>query len=252
VSAIWYLYSTLSPKQMTDLEAAYERRLEEYAEEYEDVFDDVDNTPEVLAGEAIPPLAELQAAYTLQRVSVPPAVLAKYKKCKSVMSIDCPGDVETNPSRLLISTLRFLFTRAGEGALVFPNGVPLQTTEEMLAKLQKKKGLTDFDDTPAPAKAKTATKKAPRVPAKKGEKTPETRAVRISQALEVLMDDPALALDLRSELAQTPKLVQRYAALIVEEGPVSDAKAAKALAVSVETLGDAADDLDVILSDLRE
>jgi len=235
---------------MTELEAAYERKLEQYADEHEDAFEDEDFTPDITAGGLMPPPAELAASYAHYKLALPPKILAAYKKCKSVLTIDRPGDLEAGSSRLLVSTLRFLLTRAGEGALLYQNDVPLVPAEEILAKIQKKKGLPGFDDEPAGAKKAKAEAKPT---TKTREARPgEVRAVRVAQGLEALMNDPELALDLRAELLQAPKLAQKYAALVMEEGAMSDAKAAKTLGASVEDLTEAADELDHILADLRE
>jgi hypothetical protein len=235
---------------MTELEAEYERRLEAYAEEHEDAFDEDDTTPEVIAGGLMPYPDELQASYAHFRLTLPPKIFARYKACKSALTIDHPGDIETASSPLTVSTLRFLLSRAGEGALVFPNDIPLVPTEEMLAKLQKKRGLDGFEDPKPKTKAKSKTETTA---TKTREPRPgEVRAARVVQSLEVLMNDPELALDLRGELRNVPKLTQKYAALLLEEGPMSDAKASKSLGATVEELAEVADELEQLLAELRE
>ena len=89
-------------------------------------------------------------------------------------------------------------------------------------------------------------------PAARAEKPGELRAVRVSQGLDVLMNDPELALDLRHALQQIPKLGQQYAALVLQNGVMSDEAAAKKLKVDMEELTEVADELDEILAELRE
>lgn len=247
MSATWYLYSPLPPKAMTELETLFEEHLEAYAADHEDAFDDEDLPPEVSAGGLMPPPKELQALYTHLRLTLPPAILARYKACKSVLTLDQPGDI--NESRALVSTLRFLLSRTGDGALLFQNDVPLVPAEEILADLLSKRGLPGFDDKP---KAKKAPARGAAKRETREEKPGEVRAVRVAQALEALMNDPELALDLRSALKIAPTLAQKYAALLLEEGAMPDARAAKLLGTSVETLASAADGLDQVLIELRE
>jgi hypothetical protein len=247
VSATWYIYSPLPPTAMTKLETAYEQYFEAYADVNGDMFDDDDSVPDVVAGGLMPPAKELEALYNHLGLALPKEILKRYKACKSVMTLDKPGDLEADGSRALVSTLRYLLARVGEGALVLQNDPPLVAAEVLVAKLSKKKGLPGFDEE---EKAdKPAQRKAP---AARAEKPGEVRAVRVSQALDVLMNDPELALDLRHALQSIPKLGQQYAALILQHGVMPDAAAAKKLGVREEALTEAADELDEMLEELRE
>jgi hypothetical protein len=195
----------------------------------------------------MPPAKELEALYKHLGLSLPKEILKRYKACKSVMTLDKPGDFQADGSRVLVSTLRYLLARMGDGALVLQNDPPLVAAEDLVAKLFKCKGLPGFDE-----EEKSDKPERRKAPAARAEKPGELRAVRVSQALEVLMNDPELALDLRDELQNVPKLAQQYAALILQNGVLADAAAAKKLGVREEALVEAADELDEMLAELRE
>jgi hypothetical protein len=247
VSATWYIYSPLPPTALTKLETAFEQYFEAYVDVNGDVIGDDDHVPDVVAGGLMPPAKELQALYTHFRLDLPKEILKRYRACKSVLTIDKPGDLESEGSPLLVSILRYLLTRVGEGALILQNDPPLLAAETLLAKVRKMKGLPGFDEEET---ANKAEKRKP--PAARAEKPGEVRAVRVSQALDALMNDPELALDLRAALQEIPKLGQQYAALILQHGVMADAAAAKKLGVREEALTEAADELDEMLTDLRE
>ncbi|MBK9263202.1 MAG: hypothetical protein IPM54_25780 [Polyangiaceae bacterium] len=247
MSATWYIYSPLPPTAMTKLETAFEQYFEAYADVNGDALEDDDGVPEVVAGGSMPPAKELEALYAHLGIPLPKDILKRYKACKSVMTLDRASDLETDSSRAFVSILRYLLARTGEGALVMQNDVPLVTAEELITKLRKKKGLPGFDEE---SNAGAGEKR--KAPAARGEKPGEVRAVRVSQALDALMNDPELALDLRQALHKTPKLGQQYAALILQDGVMPDAAAAKKLGVRVEALAEAADELDEMLGELRD
>jgi hypothetical protein len=195
----------------------------------------------------MPPAKELQALYAHFGLDLPKDILKRYRACKSVMTLDKPSGLEGDGARVLVSTLRYLLPRMGEGALVMQNDPPLVPAETLLAKVRTMKGLPGFDDEESANKAERR-----KAPAARAEKPGEVRAVRVSQALDVLMNDPELALDLRQALHELSKLGQQYAALILQHGVMADAAAAKKLAVREEALTEAADELDEMLAELRE
>lgn len=246
MSATWYIYSPLSPTAVTKLVTTYEQYVEAYADVNGEEFDDDDSVPDVVAGGTMPPAKELEALYKHLGIVLPKEILKRYRACKSVLTLDKPGDIETPGVRALVSTLRYLLTRLGEGTLVLQNDPPLVPAEDLLTKLSKKKGLPGFDEE---QQADTPKRKPP---AARAEKPGEVRAVRVSQALDTLMNDPELALDLRAALQDIPKLGQQYAALILQHGVMPDAAAAKKLGVREEALTEAADELDEMLEELTE
>ena len=247
MSATWYIYSPLPSTAMSKLETAYEQYFEAYVDVNGDVLDDDEGVPDVMAGGMMPPPKELEALYKHLGMTLPKEILKRYKACKSVMTVDKPIDVETDGSRALVSTVRYLLARVGEGALVLQNDPPLVAAEELLMKLSKNQGLPGFDEEVNSDKPERR-----KAPAARAEKPGEVRAVRVSQALDVLMNDPELALDLRHELQTIPKLAQHYAALILQHGVMADAAAAKKLGAREDALTEAADELDAMLADLRE
>lgn len=232
---------------MTKLETAFEQYFEAYVDVNGDVIDEDEPVPDVIAGGLMPPAKELQALYAHLQLDLPKEILKRYRACRSVVTLDKPGDLETEGSRVLVSTLRYLLARVGEGALILQNDPPLVTAETLLAKVRKMKGLPGFDEE---VTASLAEKRKP--PAARAEKPGEVRAVRVSQSLDALMNDPELALDLREALQDIPKIGQQYAALILQHGVMADAAAAKKLGVREEALTEAADELDEMLTDLRE
>lgn len=232
---------------MTKLETTYEQYFEAYADVNGDELDDDDSVPDVVAGGAMPPAKELEALYKHLGLTLPKEILKRYRACKSVLTLDNPAVLETGHARAFVAILRYLLVRVGEGALVLQNDPPLIPAEELLAKLRKEKGLPGFDEEEKSEKAARV-----KAPAARAEKPGEGRAIRVSQALDVLMNDPELALDLRHVLQELPKLAQQYAALILQHGVMADAAAAKKLGAREETLAEAADELDEVLAELRE
>ena len=254
MSATWFLYSPLSPRAISALADEYERHLEAYVDEHVDRIDDDETVPEVAAGGEVPPVSELQAAYALAKIPLTKPLLARYRTCKSVITLDQAADLEVGPCRGLVSTLRYLLPRAGEGALLFPDGVPLVPAEEMLTRIENKPGLPGFEDVDEDEDddddiLSWGKNKALGKP----KDTPgQVRALRVLASLEGLMSDPELALDLRGTLQRSTKLAQKYAALLIEDGAVSDTKASKELGVTVEELTKMADELDKTLLALKD
>lgn len=252
VSATWFVYSPLSPRAISALADEYERHLEAYIDEHVDRIDEDESVPEVAAGGEVPPVSELQAAYALAKRPLPKPILARYRACRSVLTLDRASDLEVGPCRGLVSTLRYLLPRAGEGALVFPNDVPLVPVEEMLARIEDKRGLPGFDGDEDDDEDDDNVSALGKVLGKPKDAPGQVRALRVLASLEGLMNDPELSLDLRGTLQRSSKLAQRYAALLVEDGAVSDAKASKELGVSVEELTKMADELDRTLLALKD
>lgn len=216
------------------------------AAEHGGLFADGAPAPEVTAGGPMPLVAEIQALYAHRGVDPPAEILARYRKCKSVMTIDRAVDLETSPSPLLVSTVRFLLSRAGKDALLFPDDVPLVPVEDALAKLRSRRRLRGFEDAALRAKAREKAATRARAPA-----PDELRAIRMKQTLDTLLDTPVLVPEVQSALRSSPPLARDYAELLLERGPMPDAKAARSLGVTKEELARAACELDWTLREFE-
>lgn len=123
MSATFRLLAPLLPREMLDLEAACEREVEAYLHEHPDCEDE---WGEIVAGGPLPTREEVVAAYRLYRLDLSDEVLERLDACQSSLSIDRPGDLDTD--RLQVSVLRLFLERAGR-ALVMFNDYPLVPAE---------------------------------------------------------------------------------------------------------------------------
>jgi hypothetical protein len=162
-----------------------------------------------------------------------PDILVRLGGCRSAFSIDRPGDIAVGG--LQVSVMRFVLQRTGPG-LAMLNDYPFVTSEILLAELARLRGSPRLD---APAAVARPRKPVPRRDARPG----EVRALRLVGVLESAQDDPATAIDVRAIVDRAPALARAYLALLLEAGAMSDAQAAKRLAVSTADLSEAADGL---------
>jgi len=234
MSATYTLLSPLSPKEMLALEESVQRAVDEYLEEHPDCDDE---WGEMSAGGDIPKAEQVVAAYRQYHLELPDGVLERLKKCRSAFSIDRPGDIEA-AGGLQVSILRFLLERAGEGMALL-NDYPFESSEHLLARLKKKRGAKGFGGEAPPRKKKIARRDA---------KEGEVRALRVLGTLQRAMSDVRVAIDVKDTLRAVSESARNYGALLLEEGAVSDAKAAKELGVSRAEVAAAADELDRALS----
>jgi len=86
--------------------------------------------------------------------------------------------------------------------------------------------------------------------APRAEQPGERRAVRIITRFEAIKEDPDMAIDARNLLAELPELSQRYLALILRNGPVSNAEAAATLKVAAGALEGAVTELDSVIDEI--
>ncbi|AKT36114.1 hypothetical protein [Chondromyces crocatus] len=239
MSATWWIYSPLAPEAMRALEDECERVLEAYLEAHRDSEDEY---AEVLASSKLPTLDELEALYRRSRKSIPASVTARFEACRSMMILERPGDLDVDAVQ--VSMLRFLLEKTGEALVLFNDGA-LETSEEVLRDLARKRGAADFllEKPAAPA----------RPPARRGVKATgddasgEARAGRVEQMLSAARVNPELSIDVVEVLRKTPDLGRRYAALLIEEGAMSDASAAETLGVDRSEVGAVAAKLEVAL-----
>ena len=85
-------------------------------------------------------------------------------------------------------------------------------------------------------------------PKQREAKAGEVRALRVLARLTRAMHDVRVAIDVKAALQRVSEAARNYGALLLEEGAITDAKAAKALGVSRADLAAAADELDRELS----
>jgi hypothetical protein len=229
MSASYLLLSPLSPKEMLELEQRVQRALEEYLEEHPECEDE---RGEMSAGGQIPRPEEVVEAYRRYRLELHPGVLERLSRCRSAFSIDRPGDIET-AGGLQVSILRFLLEQAGEG-MVLLNDYPFESCEHLLARLRKKPGARGFGGRAEAKKRKIAQREA---------KPGEVRALGILRTLERAMSDVRVGIDVKSTLHSVSEGARRYGALLLEEGAVTDAKAAKILGLPRGAVAALADEL---------
>jgi hypothetical protein len=220
MSATFLLMSPLPASALVELEAECTRAIDEYLGEHPDCEDECG---EIGVGGFIPTADEVRAAHRQYRLALPAEVLTRLAECKSVLSIDHPGDPDVD--KLLVSVLRFLLLRIGIG-LVLLNDYPLETSDAVLMRLKKKRGAPGFDHVAAPPKPQ------PQAAQPRKERPGEVRSLRLSEQLSNVMYDRDLAIDFERVASRLPPLSLAYAKLLLEEGAQSDARAAKTLAVS--------------------
>ena len=252
MSATWWIYSPIAPQAMRDLEAECERAVEAFLEEHPGCDDEV---AEVLAGGELRSLDEVKEGYARYRMKLPPAVVARVEACRSVMTLERPGDLGVDA--LQVSVLRYLLERTGE-ALVMFNDYPLVPSEGALENLAEKEGVEGFGAAPDAPKPRQARKPATAGSARAGstkaatakveeDASGEERAARVEHLLSAARDNPELSIDVVEVLRKTPDLGRRYAALLIEEGSQADASAAKTLRATPEEIAAVADKLEAAL-----
>jgi hypothetical protein len=244
MSATWFLLSPLSAKKMIALEEECQAAIDAYLEEHSDCEDAYG---ELAAGGVVPEEAEVVAAH--QRLSLPAPddkLLKRLARCKSALSIDRPGPLETAP--LQVSILRFLLERVGKGLVLF-NDYPLETADDAIVRLQELAGAPGFEgeedeeideheEAPAPSLISATTGM--------------DRAARILGVFKAVDKNTELAIDVRRAFARVSELARKYAALIYEDGAMPDALAAKALGAPSAEVERAAAALDEALRDIRD
>lgn len=84
--------------------------------------------------------------------------------------------------------------------------------------------------------------------ARRDAKPGELRAVRVLRILERAISDVRSAIDVKEALQSVGELARNYGALLLEEGAITDVKAAKALGVTQAELIAAAEELERALT----
>jgi hypothetical protein len=127
-----------------------------------------------------------------------------------------------------------LLERAGE-SLVLLNDYPFRKGEVLLAELQERPGAKGFGGEKRPKR---------RAPARRDGKPGEVRAVRMLRLLERAVNDVRVAIDVKEALRSVGPMARNYGAILLEEGAVPDAKAAKTLGITPAEVTAAADELE--------
>lgn len=237
MSATYTLLSPLSPKEMLDLADHCRRTVEEYLAEHPDCDDE---WGDMVPGGSIPREPDVRAAYQRFRIPLPDDVLVRLRRCRSVLSIDRPGDIDTTGG-LQVSVLRFLLEQCGEGMLLL-NDYPFESSEHLLGRLSRKRGAPGFGPRQEPKRRRLERREA---------KPGEVRALRVLGTLQRAMSDVRVAIDVKATLHSVSEAARSYGALLLEEGALTDAKAAKALGLTRAEVAAAADELDVALAGQR-
>ena len=229
----WYLYTTRAPPEVF----AADRELDAALARYQDDHDDGDDYyAQTGPGGSAPPSAEdVIARYREYRKVAPPDVLARIVHCRATLAFDYVGD----ESPLQVSILRFCLERLAPCVFDW-GGYELELGETVLARLAKRRSRGPLGEASAPDKPKRPVK--PR-----REKPGEVRAIRIVGALEAARADAALAHDLARALSRLSEPARKYVKLLAEDGAMSDAVAAKRLAVDGAALRIVIDEVEDVL-----
>lgn len=142
------VFSALTPAELRKVEQACQERIEAWYDENEDAGDD---PPVELALGGVVPSPD-QAAQMVwlpdDRGPAPPdseqtrAILERLGTIRSGITIDRPGDLETDP--LKVSIVRFLVERAGPGLVRLVDS--LELSESVLGRLRDEQGVPGFAD----------------------------------------------------------------------------------------------------------
>ncbi len=171
---------------------------------------------------------------------VPAPVLERMGTCRSCIVVEYYARI--SEKKPFVALQKLLFARVGD-ALVSDDTelVPIATT---IAKLTKHLGSV-WTKTPPLGSIETPKKDRKTRPAKEGEL--EALAVHKRLARIIEGNDPLARGMLEKELRKTTDAVRSYAAALMEEGPTSDAAAAKLLSCSVVEVESARDALTTLL-----
>ena len=230
MSAIHLILCTLEPRELHELEQACIGAVEKYLDEHPDCEDD---WGEMGSGGPVPSEDDVRAAYAKSGLEPDADLSARLARCRTTFRIDHPGDIEVEGG-LQVSILVFLLERAGDG-LVLWNDYPLERSEDLLEKLRTRPGAEGFG-------VKSRAKR--RAPARRDPKDGEFRGSRMLRLLERAVNDVRVAIDVKQALHSVSELARNYGALLLEEGAVTDTKAAKALEISQAEVVTAAEELE--------
>jgi hypothetical protein len=135
-------------------------------------------------------------------------------------------DARAADAPIFVSLQRLLLDRIGPSLVERHGATTWLTSEEAARELVGKRGASRLEALRTERKPKRKTREA---------RPGELEAVALRARLEESIDDPFTSAALRSGLAAAAPSVQSYAALLLDEGPASDERAAKLLGAPVKT-----------------
>ena len=262
MSWTWLVYAPLPQAELLAIADAFHEAVAAFLEQHPDCDDEFG---EVDAGGPVPKVADVEAFLTEHPgwPAVGAPTLARLATCRSALAIDpVPRDATRSP--LQVSALQFLLEAIGP--CVFDWGERrLALSESVLAELagQPNRGRLlaadedaddadddddddddldedeeDDDDAPSSARALQDPSTA--------------RAARCIELLRGAIEDVERSVDAQRALRRQSETARGYAALLLEEGPLTDPAAARALGVTDAELSTAAAALLTALEALDE
>lgn len=171
----------------------------------------------VIAAEAgVPTEAELRA----RGIELDEAARERLASARSTIRVE--HDARVSDAPVFVSIRRLLHERMGPSLVERPGTSTLLTSETVARELLRKRGASRLETLRTARKPPRKTRAA---------RPGELEAVAIRTRLEECIEDPFTSDALRRALAAAAPLVQAYAALLLDEGPASDERAAKLLGV---------------------
>jgi hypothetical protein len=200
----------------------------------------------VVERDAPPTVAEATARAQASRhaTKVDPRALERLPDCRTTITMDFAARAGQTPFG--VGVQRHVLSASGASVVASEDGSELLLVEDELAKLANEPGSRWLDKALHPHPRGERRKRAPRA-AKPG----EVESVRLRALLDQGIADPFVASRLQTELRATTAAVRDYAALLVEEGAMADARAARAIGCTASALASTRDELDHLLSRAR-
>lgn len=251
MSWTWFVYAPLPQAELLEIADAFHEAVVTFLEEHPDIDDDFG---EVDAGGPVPTLAEVNAFHAAHADAPPiaPAALVRLATCRGSLAIaPVPALVAIDRlgSPLQVSCLQHLLEAIGPCVMDWGE-LRLALSESVLADLalQPNRGplLADDEDEeeddgeegPSFARARKDPTRA--------------RAARCIELLRAAIEDVERSVDAQRALRKQSETARGYAALLLEDGPMTDAVAARALGVPEAELSTAAAALVAALEALEE
>ncbi|GAC1539934.1 MAG: hypothetical protein NVS3B10_04640 [Polyangiales bacterium] len=268
MSWTWLVYAPLPQAELLAIADAFHEAVAAFLEQHPDCDDEFG---EVDAGGPVPKVADVESFLAAHPGSAAPSAptLARLATCRSALAIDpVPRDATRSP--LQVSALQFLLEAIGP--CVFDWGERrLALSESVLAELagqtnrgrllavdedadedadaeddedddleedEEDAGVEEDDDAPSSARALQDPSTA--------------RGARCIELLRGAIEDVERSVDAQRALRRQSETARGYAALLLEEGPLTDPAAARALGVTDAELTTAAAALLTALEALDE